>query len=528
MGRKIRIGIVTDGLALPAWKDMILEKVAKDCHIDIVAILLSESCKKKSKEESGIWSWHMRLDANYFKLTQSAFEFKQSKNDFEKIQKINLSDFQAIKNCSLDLLICLNKVRIPDNIYTLISSGIMYFIHGADGKSDEKLFGYWEFIKMEEVITSSLVFKASPIDPAKIIYQTWSMMPTMSMSRSRNKHMWKLTSFIPRALKEIYTNNSAVFLKNISTNNTIEVSPNDTNLNNPSTIRSLINLFKHFNRIVYNSIRKLVFREQWILLIGRNSGLSTEFKKFEKLLPPKNSFWADPFLIKKGGRLFLFFEELFYSTKKGHLAVMEILPDKIGPVQIVLDKPFHLSYPFVFQHEEKWYMIPESCNTRTVQLYESIDFPTGWKHKMNLMENICGMDTTLFYYNNKWWMFSAITETKGASHHDELCLFYAETPLTDKWIAHPKNPIITDVRSARPAGRLFWQNGQLIRPSQDCSKKYGYGFNLNIIEIMTETEYREKKWKHVRPDWDKKLKRTHTFAYQSGVTVIDGLIQRMR
>ena len=256
--------------------------------------------------------------------------------------------------------------------------------------------------------------------------------------------------------------------------------------------------------------------------------MSTDFKNFEKILPPKNCFWADPFLVEKEERLFLFFEELFYSTKKGHLAVMEILPDKIGPVQIVLDKPFHLSYPFVFQHEDKWYMIPESCNTRTIQLYESNDFPTGWKHKMNLKENICGMDTTLFYYNNKWWMFSAIAETNGASHHDELCLFYSDTLLTDKWIAHPKNPIITDVRTARSAGRLFWHDGQLIRPSQDCSKKYGHGFNLNIIEVMTETEYLEKRWKHVRPDWDKKLNRTHTFAYQSGVTVIDGLIQRMR
>ncbi|MFT5383270.1 MAG: hypothetical protein ACI8X3_001448 [Saprospiraceae bacterium] len=528
MEQKIRIGVVINSLALPAWKVMLLKKIAGDKAVEIVAILMSAPGKKQPKGGIGLWSWHMQLDTNHFKSKQKAFKISPIDHHFENLQKIRLDNLQAIGACLLDVVICLDKTRIADEIYGLVKHGVMYFAHGPDGKSNERLLGYWEFIKMQEVITSSLVIKVSSDHPAKVIYQTWSMMPTMSMSRSRNKHMWKMTSFIPRALKEFCSIGSLAFFKKISKNKALAINPGETKSVTPSGFRSFINLVNHFNRMAYNAVRKLLYREQWILLIDRKPALSTAFKDFKKILPPKNSFWADPFLVENKGRLFLFFEELFYTTNKGHLAVMEILPDSFGPVQIVLEQPYHLSYPFVFQHEDKWYLIPESCEAKTIQLYECTDFPTGWKHKMNLMENICGMDTTLFYYENKWWLFSAIAETPGASHHDELCLFYADTPLTNKWTAHPKNPIITDVRTARPAGRLFWQDGQLIRPSQDCSKKYGYGFNLNIIEVMTETEYREKQWKHVRPDWDKKLKRTHSIASESGVTVIDGLIQRRK
>ena len=63
--------------------------------------------------------------------------------------------------------------------------------------------------------------------------------------------------------------------------------------------------------------------------------------------------------------------------------------------------------------------------------------------------------------------------------------------------------------------------GKLFRPSQDCSKAYGYGFDLNEIEILSETEYREKKVLSVRPTWDKKILGTHTFASCGDLTVID-------
>ena len=46
---------------------------------------------------------------------------------------------------------------------------------------------------------------------------------------------------------------------------------------------------------------------------------------------------------------------------------------------IVLDEPFHLSYPQVFQWQGAWYMTVESAGARRVSLYRATDFPLRWE-----------------------------------------------------------------------------------------------------------------------------------------------------
>ena len=46
-------------------------------------------------------------------------------------------------------------------------------------------------------------------------------------------------------------------------------------------------------------------------------------------------------------------------------------------LSIVLKADFHLSYPFVFQHEGRVFMMPEGNSALT--LYESVNFPLEWK-----------------------------------------------------------------------------------------------------------------------------------------------------
>ena len=171
---------------------------------------------------------------------------------------------------------------------------------------------------------------------------------------------------------------------------------------------------------------------------------------------------------------------------------------------MVLEKDYHLSYPFIFEWNNKYYMVPESRANKTIDLYECVEFPDKWNFKQHLMENISAVDTTLIHYANKWWLFTAIAENEAAAPNVELFLYYSDDLFGGEWNAHPLNPIISDVKSARPAGKLFIKDGKLFRPSQDCSTTYGYCFDLNEIEVLSETEYREKKTFSIKPNWDKK------------------------
>merc|ERR1712127_951805 len=120
---------------------------------------------------------------------------------------------------------------------------------GSHGKKNTRFshFGYEEFIKMNGVISSSLILKKNISDLGKIISQTWSTMPSLSLSRSRNEHAWKLHSFIPRALNnfskegESFFSNKPQYLKK----------ENLSKKKSPSEINALLNLCLHFYYIAY-------------------------------------------------------------------------------------------------------------------------------------------------------------------------------------------------------------------------------------------------------------------------------------
>jgi len=198
-----------------------------------------------------------------------------------------------------------------------------------------------------------------------------------------------------------------------------------------------------------------------------------------------------------------------------------------GPVT-VLGKPYHLSYPFVFQSGGKYFMIPESAANQTVELYECIRFPDQWEWRMNLMENVRAVDATLHHDGEYWWMFVNMAPSPEASTCDELHLFYSKDLQTQDWIPHPMNPLISDCKTSRPAGPLFFQGGKLYRPSQNCSRRYGYGFHLNRIDCLSTSDYQESVVTSVIPAWEKDLLASHTYSRAGRLSVIDVQVLRKR
>jgi hypothetical protein len=147
---------------------------------------------------------------------------------------------------------------------------------------------------------------------------------------------------------------------------------------------------------------------------------------------------------------------------------------------------------------------------------------------MNLMENIKAVDTTLFIKDNLFWLFTNVKEINGSDYSDELFIFFSENLLSNNWKRHPCNPVVSDVKSARPAGKLFWYEGKLYRPSQDCSYQYGYSTIINEVLVLDKSQYKEKKVTEIEPKWAKDVVGTHTLSFDHNLTIIDALITRRK
>jgi hypothetical protein len=169
-------------------------------------------------------------------------------------------------------------------------------------------------------------------------------------------------------------------------------------------------------------------------------------------------------------------------------------------------------------------MIPETAANKTIEVYACESFPNQWKLETVLFDGIAARDVTLFEVDGLWWMFVAIADTDSS---DELFVYYSETPF-GPWKPHQQNPVKSDVRNSRPAGRPFYWKGDLYRPAQDSSRGYGYGMRINRIVRLTPSEYIEEEVSQVLPQWRKDLRGTHTLNICDDLTVIDCLVQRRR
>jgi hypothetical protein len=198
-------------------------------------------------------------------------------------------------------------------------------------------------------------------------------------------------------------------------------------------------------------------------------------------------FVADPFMLHSDGRWYMFFEAL---NRKTHLGVIALATSNDGFTwtyqQVVLEEPFHLSYPYVFEWQGERYMVPETLGASALCLYKADEFPTRWTRQQKLIEG-AHADPSIVRHDDLWWMFTCTMPYQ----HDVLRLYFARD-LGGPWKEHPRSPVVVNDKSrARPAGRILQIDRRLIRFAQDCVPAYGTRVRAFEISDLTRETYVE-------------------------------------
>lgn len=368
-----------------------------------------------------------------------------------------------------------------------------------------KTAGYWELVYQEGVVRSEIYEVVN--GQKKLIASSTKRTDFDSIFRNRANKQQRLKLMISRLISgKPHYHNAAETVRAVEK-------------------VALRNIILHFYRILKRSLSR---NDNWNVAIGsrEDSGSLSTIRWLDR---PNNTLWADPFPVTFDGRLFVFVEEVLSGETKGHISVLELNKNfDVINRKVVLTKKYHLSYPNVFQHENIWYMIPETKEAKSIQLYKSTNFPYDWNFVMNLMDDIWAVDSTIYFDGNLWWLFANVCEQDGESAiNDELYLFFSENLLSSDWSPHPLNPIISDAALARPAGGIFEDGGRLYRPSQNSSYKYGWGINLMEILILKPELYKEMLIEKIRPDKTDIFKRTHTYQKMENYIFTD-LISKYR
>ena len=496
MSEPLRIGLIIDSFVQPRWVRRAIEKVvaSKVANVELV-VRVSEGKVDKS---SLLYKLYDRIDRSLF-----AADARELVNIEDLLTGVTVRQgFDGLKAADLDVLINFGPRELNAKFAEAAKHGVWFYSFGDPP-------GVTELMDEIPITVSSL--KGFKENKEYTVYQ--SVAPTLSRFSIRlntNTCYWKSAAFVARALEDLHQRRDM----NASVNNTSA---------KLATNAAMAQMFlKLSGRAASRAYEKLSSFEQWVLAYRIGNG------EYKYLVPPVDRFWADPFPLKVDRRYYIFFEDYVNSAGKAHIAVVEVDQNGIvsGPTE-VLKLDCHLSYPFLFDWRGDHYMIPETGGKNVVELYRCASFPDKWELVTALLEANCPLDATLIEVDGMWWMFVNIQEEGVAVNWDELHLYYAESPL-GPWKPHARNPIVSDVRSARPAGNLFWSNGVLFRPSQDSSLRYGYATTINKVTKINPSEYSETEVLKILPDWDKDIIGVHTLNFIDDLIVIDCLARRSR
>ncbi len=287
-------------------------------------------------------------------------------------------------------------------------------------------------------------------------------------------------------------------------------------------------LSRYTPRPAKNAYRRLFGYEQWFLAVNPGpplaDSLTTGHPPATQLKihhAPPGRFWADPFPIVVDGQLWVFFEDYSFASKKAAIACAPVSPDgALGNVATAIESPAHLSYPFVFQHQGQLYLIPDTWDENRVDLWRCRRFPDHWTKERTLLDSLHMSDPTLHRQDGKLWLFGTVSAARARAN-DELHIYIADA-LDGPWRPHPANPVVSDRRRARPAGRLFSRQGCLIRPAQDCGGRYGQAVVLNRVDELSEHSYAETPIGRINGAALPGSRGAHTVNYASGLEFLDG------
>jgi hypothetical protein len=290
-------------------------------------------------------------------------------------------------------------------------------------------------------------------------------------------------------------------------------------------VRSLgESLFLRLQRLQRTRLHGLqrLSRESFHLIVRPSEGPESAFVKVAK---PVLRSHADPFLLDRDGRGHVFFEEYDNGLDKGRIATFSIGPDlRCTEPKVVLERPYHMSYPFVFEDGAALYMIPETTHNRTVDLYVCERFPDRWRLRKRLLYGLDAADTNLLVHDGRYWLFTSVRDPGRSGRY--LCIFFARELLAARWTPHPVNGqrLYEDAAhtSGRGAGGFFRRDGALIRPAQHNPDYYGQSIVLNRIDRLTEEEFVETPVTTIRAPWPSRGKTgTHHLSFSDRFVVMD-------
>jgi hypothetical protein len=500
-----------DSQSISKWQNLAIENCSD--LIEINTIILCANTKTKKRPLKNALYYLLNIISIRNSQTQTVPWSQLISGDCKLInfecqqsgiwQSIDDSTKSEIGNQSLDLIIKfgMNLLKDPQDIPSKF--GVLSYHHGDPSEFRGRPSGFYELIEEANHIGAVVQQLSNHLDAGII--------------RSFGKY--RITSHSYRRTLESLFANSASLLRlailNCINSEKIDLTTTGRNYRLPSnkTVAQFVLL------LAQRKIKRFIFglfgRREW--KIAETSPLSFEtleptqiINLFNPINPSQeNSFIADPFILPNG--------DLIFEAAKRNSELGQLMTLSDGRMSLIDTSPIgrdkHLSFPFVIQTNNRWFIMPEMAQNGAQLLCELHDNTIIKTHKMVGLESERLIDPVLLNRNGTWWLFAG----KVGNEFDHL-FAWSSSDLFGPYKPHQHNPVVLDPSRARNAGGFINFGAELYRLGQNNCQEYGDGVTVCRVLQLDDNVYKEQPIARLAL---KELHGPHTFSTNGQKAYVD-------
>lgn len=527
---RFKFGVICGSNGLNAWQKTTVQNLVAEDDIDLKFVVIDQShiIQKRNKILTS-WLWRFYFK---FRIERLLAALQPVKSDelfkdtiLEQCNFISTADgsfampskvIALLKNAELDFMLDFSSLPFSGQVLSIPKHGLWNFQFGDPEKYRKSAPCFWEIYKQEKHTSAYLQRLTEDVNQMEILHEG-HLKTAISYRKNLDKILHECSSWPLKIATELRSGQTEIQTK------TLPIWTKKV-WRSPVGLHMIVFPFVQLKSVLQQVWKKLFFTDYWnvgIVHAPIQDFLDTSKKQKVHWFPDlgKDRFMADPFGIIYKDKLHILYEDLKFDEGIGKTASLLYNQGLFEKNEIVIDEPFHMSYPFLFKQGGEIYCIPETYQANQVRLYKASDFPDTWVFEKVLIENYAGIDSTLFEYEGIWYLFST---NKNSGPHYNLNIHFA-TDCFGPWEAHPKNPVKTDIRSARPAGTLFEHKGEIYRPSMDYSEKIEGRISINKVELLSKNNFKEEAHQVMQPFEDCYFSdKVHTLSKVGSYTLVDG------
>ena len=346
-----------------------------------------------------------------------------SRTDF--VYRFSRADIEAVSSLNCDLLVRCGGAILRGEILQAARWGIISF-HHADNRVIRGIpAGFWEVYGRLDTTGFTIQLLTEELDGGNVLMRGhfatrhYYLLNQASLYSKSNRYLKLIIEKI--ALK----GSLPPILPNLPYSHVL--------FRSPGARHSAKYLIKFFSLLIKKQVRKLLgIGSVWNVAYTYRNWRNVVLWRATWLAITPGHFLADPFVLTKDAKDYLFVEDYDFKKSRGTIAVYALSATGASRIGTALEESFHLSFPYVFEYANQVYMCPETSQNRDIRIYRSIEFPLKWKLEKVLLRDLSAVDTLIFKENERWWLFTNVDSGEEGDYCSELHIFSSETLLGDR------------------------------------------------------------------------------------------------